>query len=307
MLSEMLKYSFAQQIYRSRRRGLQGAALTSLLVSAAMYLYNAQQSIIFQEDNEFSQPEYRASYKSYSKGVIGTFRSQNVTQDPFFNLDRLQKRLDDSSCKTDLPTKEELMQPPYTSWAVSRFMAYYNIVRYLNMRWNASQIGSMNVLDVGGSRFLSSINAKLNITKTNNPGIDIHSTGFSENQFDAVVADQVLEHLIYPPLAMLEIHRILKPGGLVVLTTVAYNPLHEHPTFHDLWRFLPDGLRVLSAPFDGGIKLCGSWGSKYFITARAQFGLGSRKENRYIQNERTRLLTSNAIDHPVLVWTIAEK
>lgn len=200
------------------------------------------------------------------------------------------------------------MQPAYSSWGVSRFMAYYYIVKCLNTRWQPSQIHyALNVLDVGASRFLKSIQVKMNITRTNNPGVDIHDTPYPSKQFDAVVADQVLEHLTYPPLAMLEMNRILKPGGLAVLTTVAYNPLHEHNTFHDLWRFLPDGLRVLSAPFNGGIKLCGSWGTQHFISARSTFGQGSSKEKTFHKEDRIKLLTSNRIDHPFLVWIILEK
>lgn len=304
---ENLKQS-SLQVYRSRcvnKRWFQWAAMTSILLSALMFFFEAQ-LVIKCRSGEHVQTENRASCKSYQKDTKDCSERKHLTQDPFINLDRLQERLD-IKCETHIPTTAELMQRPYSSWGVSRFMAYYNIVKYLKMRWQPSQIRILNVLDVGGSRFLKSIDVKLNITRTTNPGIDIHRTGFPENQFDAVVADQVLEHLIYPPLAMIEINRILKPGGLAVLTTVAYNPLHEHPTFHDFWRFLPDGLRVLSAPFDGGIKLCGSWGTQSFIVSRAAFGLGSAKEKRYFKEQRMKMLTSNAINHPALVWIIVEK
>lgn len=39
---------------------------------------------------------------------------------------------------------------------------------------------------------------------------------------------------------MLEMKRILKPGGLVVLTSVAYNPVHKLKDVDDFWRFMPD-------------------------------------------------------------------
>jgi len=42
---------------------------------------------------------------------------------------------------------------------------------------------------------------------------------FSENHFDVVTMWQVLEHLLYPLTTLKEIHRILKPGGMLVITT----------------------------------------------------------------------------------------
>lgn len=309
MHSEYFK-SNCVQYYWSRalsKRYIQWAMVTLAVVSTLCFMFKTHAGMLFSIEKRNCHSLRHISQNSSQNVDIEIQKKPLVTQDPFFNFNKLKERLE-FKCKTYIPTKDELMKHPYRSWAVSRFMAYYNIVKYLNMRWQTSRTNyDINVLDVGGSRFLKSLDVKLNITRTDNPGIDIHNTGFVGSQFDAVVADQVLEHLTYPPLAMLEIHRILKPGGLAVLTTVAYNPLHEHSTFHDLWRFFPDGLRVLSAPFEGGIKLCGSWGTPNFIAARATFGLGSGKEKRYVESERIKMLTSNSIQHPFLVWIVIEK
>jgi 2-polyprenyl-3-methyl-5-hydroxy-6-metoxy-1,4-benzoquinol methylase len=42
---------------------------------------------------------------------------------------------------------------------------------------------------------------------------------FAENHFDVVTLWQVLEHVPYPLVILKEVHRILKPGGLVVAST----------------------------------------------------------------------------------------
>jgi len=42
---------------------------------------------------------------------------------------------------------------------------------------------------------------------------------FSESSFDIVTLWQVLEHVPYPLMVLKEVHRILKPGGLVVAST----------------------------------------------------------------------------------------
>ena len=71
---------------------------------------------------------------------------------------------------------------------------------------------------------------------------------FADGQFDLVYSHQVLEHIPKPWLAGAELVRVLKPGGIGIHTTCAYNPRHGLPAFNDYYRFLPDGLAEL---FDG--------------------------------------------------------
>lgn len=57
---------------------------------------------------------------------------------------------------------------------------------------------------------------------------------------DVVVCTQVLEHLPEPWLAVEEFHRILVPGGRLILTAPLVWPLHELP--YDYYRFTSYGL-----------------------------------------------------------------
>ena len=55
-------------------------------------------------------------------------------------------------------------------------------------------------------------------------GLDVEAKPFEElrfpeNHFDVVTLWQVLEHVPYPLMMLKEVHRILKPGGLVVAST----------------------------------------------------------------------------------------
>ena len=45
---------------------------------------------------------------------------------------------------------------------------------------------------------------------------DMHDMPFPDNDFDAVIARQTLEHSIAPYLALKEIGRVLKPGGCLI-------------------------------------------------------------------------------------------
>jgi SAM-dependent methyltransferase len=62
--------------------------------------------------------------------------------------------------------------------------------------------------------------------------------------FDAVVSFWVLEHVRRPHRFFAESYRCLRPGGLLLLTTVLTHPLHASP--HDYFRFTDDGLRSLA-------------------------------------------------------------
>ncbi len=65
------------------------------------------------------------------------------------------------------------------------------------------------------------------------------------NSVDTVLATEVLEHLPDPALCLREIHRVLRPGGKVLLTVPFQEPLHFLP--QDYGRFTPTGLRALLA------------------------------------------------------------
>ena len=60
---------------------------------------------------------------------------------------------------------------------------------------------------------------------------------------DTIVLSQVLEHLERPADALAECHRLLKPGGHLLLTTPFFWHLHEEP--RDFYRYSPHGLRYL--------------------------------------------------------------
>jgi SAM-dependent methyltransferase len=59
--------------------------------------------------------------------------------------------------------------------------------------------------------------------------------------FDAVLSTQVLEHVGDPARYLSECHRVLRPGGRLVLSTHGTMPYHPDPV--DYWRWTCEGLR----------------------------------------------------------------
>lgn len=89
-----------------------------------------------------------------------------------------------------------------------------------------------------------------------NPRGDVDYVGNAEdmrdiigdNSFDCVLLMGVLEHIEDPHKAIAEIHRILKPGGLLLFASPFVYPIHDYPG--DYWRFTENGIRILFRDFE---------------------------------------------------------
>lgn len=69
-----------------------------------------------------------------------------------------------------------------------------------------------------------------------------------ESSFDIVVCTEVLEHTVQPFEAVKEIKRVLKPGGVALVST-PFN-FRIHGPLPDCWRFTEHGLRELFSEFE---------------------------------------------------------
>jgi SAM-dependent methyltransferase len=61
---------------------------------------------------------------------------------------------------------------------------------------------------------------------------------------DVVISGQVFEHIPFFWASMLEIARVLKPGGYFFMTVPSRGHVH---TEVDCWRYYPDGIRAMAA------------------------------------------------------------
>lgn len=76
---------------------------------------------------------------------------------------------------------------------------------------------------------------------------DAHRLPIRDGAYDAVIATQVLEHCHTPERVVAEIHRVLKPGGVLVVSVPFVYVLHADPW--DFWRFTEYALRHVLRPF----------------------------------------------------------
>ena len=82
------------------------------------------------------------------------------------------------------------------------------------------------------------------------PLVDVLARGevlpFADESFDLVFCTQMLEYVEQPKQVIVEIHRVLKRGGTLLLSVPSIAPRDAD---EDAWRFLPAALRVLLRDF----------------------------------------------------------
>lgn len=125
----------------------------------------------------------------------------------------------------------------------------------------------------------------------------------ADNQYDLVYSNQILEHIPKPWVAAAEMVRVLRPGGLGLHTTCAFNPRHGLPDFNDYYRFLPDGLAEL---FEGvKVLVKAGWGNRQALLYNLAIddGHGALGGRRFCEH----LGQKNDEQYPWHVWIIFEK
>ena len=88
---------------------------------------------------------------------------------------------------------------------------------------------------------------------------DLRQLGLRDGSVGTALLLDTIEHVEDPRQAMAELHRVVAPDGLLLLTTHFFFPIHQHPS--DYWRFTADGIDSLLKPFpfrhaaEGGLRL----------------------------------------------------
>jgi SAM-dependent methyltransferase len=101
---------------------------------------------------------------------------------------------------------------------------------------------------------------------------DAHRLPFDDAVFDGVWVQAVLEHVLEPAAVVSEVHRVLRPEGLVYAETPFMQQVHERA--YDFSRFTQSGHRWLFRRFTeisagpiGGAGVALVWSIRYFSRA----------------------------------------
>ena len=71
-----------------------------------------------------------------------------------------------------------------------------------------------------------------------------HWKEIASNSADVIISGQAFEHIEFFWISMIEIARVLKPGGLCCIIAPSGGYEHKYPV--DCWRFYPDGFSALA-------------------------------------------------------------
>jgi SAM-dependent methyltransferase len=77
---------------------------------------------------------------------------------------------------------------------------------------------------------------------------DLHHLKIRSHSVGMVLIFDTLEHVENVHQAMEEIYRVLKPGGMVIMSSVMKFPVHDYPS--DYWRFTPKAFELLLKRFE---------------------------------------------------------
>jgi SAM-dependent methyltransferase len=92
------------------------------------------------------------------------------------------------------------------------------------------------------------------------PGVDriedLHDLSLPDASIATALLFDTIEHVRDPWRALAELHRCLRPGGVLVMSSVWFFPIHAYPD--DYWRFTSSGFKVLLRDFHPiGVDMCG--------------------------------------------------
>lgn len=97
---------------------------------------------------------------------------------------------------------------------------------------------------------------------------DSEALAIGDGKVQTILSNQVLEHLREPGMAMDEIARVLRPGGLGIITAPHIWGIHEEP--RDYFRFTPYGLRHLAERAGLKVERVDAMAG-YWVTAGTRF------------------------------------
>ena len=110
---------------------------------------------------------------------------------------------------------------------------------------------------------------------------DLQDMPLADESLDAIICTEVLEHVENPFRAVREMHRVLKPGGILLASAPFLWPWHGTADYHDYWRFTHEGWARLMAPFAEVEIRATRWTSEGAVCAdlvRRFEGMGIRDE-----------------------------
>lgn len=144
-----------------------------------------------------------------------------------------------------------LMHWSQTTPSLHEFVPDYHRLQLEHWIWTHREALGRNILDVGvynPRRWLGDGYLTFGRNGEDRAG-NLLALPFPDGSFDGVLLTEVLEHCTHPMMAVGEVFRVLKPGGLLLVTSPFLWPDHRTEDYPDYWRFTEQAWAMLLKAF----------------------------------------------------------
>jgi SAM-dependent methyltransferase len=156
---------------------------------------------------------------------------------------------------------------------------------------------NLDALEISG-RYWDQVGFR-SFTSLNYPEFDVCGERTHGADWDIIFLEQVLEHVPHPRRALENIFAMLRPGGILFVTTPFMIRIHNHPI--DCTRWTETGMKFFLEEIGFAAERIetGSWGNRQCLIASLK---DWPKYNRWLLHS-----LKNDPRYPVVVWAFATK
>jgi SAM-dependent methyltransferase len=162
-------------------------------------------------------------------------------------------------CLTNTPDFHRLLAWQFNTPGIPAFPADYRRLQLEKWVWDHRADLAGTVMDVGVEfprRWVGDGYFTFGVRGCDAAG-DVQALPYPDGHLDAALCTEVLEHVENPFEAVGELHRCLKPGGVLLASGPFLCPDHHCDGYPDYWRFTVQGwARLLSAFAEVSIEAC---------------------------------------------------
>jgi SAM-dependent methyltransferase len=190
------------------------------------------------------------------------------------------------------PPRRRILRPSHNVGAARRLAELAGLLGSARVLVVGSGDGGEGMHVLAGHPAIGLVETDVRLGARTHVVCDAHDLPFVDGSFDGVVIQAVLEAVPEPARVAAEIHRVLRPGGLVYSEMPFMQQVHEGA--HDFNRFTQLGHRRLFRWFDelgsgpvGGPGMALAWSVRYFAMTLA----GPSRRARTVLNAVAALAT----------------
>jgi hypothetical protein len=114
-----------------------------------------------------------------------------------------------------------------------------------------------------------------------------------------IIAEQVFEHIKHPDVATRNVFKMLKPGGVFIISTPFLVKIHAIPL--DCYRWTMQGVQILLESAGFSVLETGSWGNRQCLMSDVNPGITWTWYVPYLHSLK------NEPHLPMSIWAFAQK